>query len=381
MNAAAYNLKQTMPAITFPVSDLPVAEDPRVPIQQRASIEALTQHPIEAVELEQPRLISCKDTHPFAQAANDAFYGHFPLTISPDDIWFCIAQGFANHVNLHADKLRHHFVQHEGKKTLTVYRPDFTLGKPNPWPQVFTEFSNQIASHVGESLRNLIVADFSTTNYIHRAATEVVLMETFQPYFDYEVFCGCGIPEITLTGAPDDWRDIRRRAGELAQYGLEEWIGALLPVLDRIEETSRGHHDRDFWNSFFRHHSFSGGGMLTGWIHVLFPYLKNIRNKSGGLVPNPYIADWHESYANDEDLRGPDLGEIPAGLSSAPVRVTDVRSGISHNLRFVAGMFGVAQDLYSKSLAPAFGWAIVHETPLSPPPSNSRKSWFSWGRK
>lgn len=362
-----------MPATTFAVADVPVAATPSKRIAEQASVESLLRRRIEAMDLADPRLVTCKDVHPFAQAAHDAFFLHYPLTISPDDIWFCLAQGFANHVSLNAEALRHRFVQHTGKEKLVVVRNDFVLGQPNPWPEVFSAFSEQIAGFVGQPLRDMIVADFSTTTAFHRAATEVAMMDTFQPYFEYEMLAGCGIPQITLTGAPDDWRDIRRRAAMFASYGLEEWVAALLPVLDQIEASSRGHHDREFWNSFFRYKSGSGGSAMTGWIHVLFPYLKTYEGK---LIPNEFFKTWSSEYRaalasrgkgpwpGHEEFDGPSLGQMPPGVSSAPVRVIDGRSGEAHEMRFVAGMFGVAQDPFTKTLSPSFGWAVVYDAPL-----------------
>jgi hypothetical protein len=372
-----------MPQATFQVADLPTAEKPRALVDPHASVQSLLRRKVEAAELSDARLVCCKEAHPFAQAAHDAFYDHYPLTISPDDVWFCVAQAFAHHVNLHAEALRHHFVQHKGKKKLTVDRPDFELGRPNPWPEAFTAFSQQIAAHVGMNLRQLIVADFSTTTLLHRAATEVTLMDAFQPYFEYAMRAGCGIPQITLTGAPDDWRDIRRRAALLAPYGLEEWISILLPILDQIEATARGFRDPTFWNSFFRYDSGSGGSAMTGWIQVLFPYLRDRKNLTGALVPNPYLATWDAEYQRSlrnigrpwretEDVNGPYLLEIPPGLASAPVKVIDMRSDKTHDMRFVAGMFGVAQDSGTKSLSPAFGWAIVYDQ-VQPLPAGSRR--------
>ena len=43
-------------------------------------------------------------------------------------------------------------------------------------------------------------------------------MDTFQAYFEYRMSIGCGIPRITLTGAPDDWRSIKNVAQQLAAY-------------------------------------------------------------------------------------------------------------------------------------------------------------------
>jgi hypothetical protein len=242
---------------------------------------------------------------------------------------------------------------------------------------VFTAFSKQIAQHVGKGLRETVVADFSTTTPLHRAATEVVLMDAFQGYFEYEMLAGCGIPTIHLTGAPDDWRDVRRRAASFAQYGLEHWVSALLPVLDQIEASSRGHMDREFWQSFFRYRSGSGGSALTGWIHVLFPYVKDLDDR---LVPNTYVDGWSMEYrkAMDDErisnwrerkgFEGPALGQIPSGIASAPVRVQDGHTEKSHEMRFVAGMFGVSQDPQTLGLSPAFGWAITDDQalPLKP---------------
>ena len=381
-----------MPATTFADAALPVAVKPLDLLEAHTAVAAMLHYPVEAMSLSNPRLVRCNDAHPFAQAAHDAFFLHYPLTISPDDIWFCIAQGFAHHVNLHAESLRHHFVAHQGKKKLVVERPDFRLGQSNPWPEAFTAFSEQIGQNVGEQLRAHIVADFSTSTPFHRAATEVLLMDSFQAYFEYVMLAGCGIPAITLTGTPDDWRNIRRRAALLASFELAKWMDALLPILDQIEAASRGHHDRNFWNSFFRYQSGSGGSALTGWIHVLFPYLKEFDNRgaTGKLVPNPYLHTWQGDYSHAinsrgkhphwkdyEEISGPALGEIPAGLASAPVHYVDLRTGEEHDLRFVAGMFGVAQDAATQSLSPSFGWAVVYDKPL-PTPSFERGRFTAW---
>ena len=358
-----------MAGISFDVADQPIAQKAMDRIDVRSSVQSLLQRKIEQMDVSDPGLVSCMDSHPFAKAAHDAFYGHFPLTISPDDVWFCLAQGFANHVNLNAETLRHRFVKHDGKQKLVVSRSDFELGKINPWPEVFSAFSDQVAGHVGKELRDVVVSDFSTTTHFHRAATEVVMMDTFQGYFEYEFMAGCGIPSITLNGAPDDWRDIRRRAMHFAEYGLERWVTELAPILDRIEATSRGFHDRDFWNSMFRYQSGSGPSVMTGWLHVLFPYLKRDGDK-GDLVRNHYVSTWLNDFNNgiSEQKKdrsyvpnGPWIGSIPSGLASAPVNVIAGRSMESHEMRFVAGMFGVSQDAVTKSLSPSFGWAIVYD--------------------
>ncbi|HWO17292.1 MAG TPA: hypothetical protein VNO30_00890 [Kofleriaceae bacterium] len=42
------------------------------------------------------------------------------------------------------------------------------------------------------------------------------------------------------------------------------------------------------------------------------------------------------------------------------MRITDGRTNTTHNMQFIAGMFGVVEDA-SGALAPEFGWAVVYE--------------------
>jgi uncharacterized protein (TIGR02996 family) len=317
------------------------------------------------------RLVCCSEAHPFAEAAHEAFFKHYPLVVSPDAVWFCLAQGFAHHIALNAERLRSRLVRHAGKHTLKVIRPDFTLGAQNPWPEVFAEFSDQIAQHVGR-LREFVVAEFSTTGPLERAAFEVALMDAFQPYFNYLLTIGCGIPQIVLLGTPDDWRALRRRAELFAEFDLEAWTRALLPVIDAIGRAAEGHDDLPFWRSLFRYESTSGGNEVTGWLNVLFPYLRASSGR-GGLEPNPYLDDWAERYATADGreargerlafdgCQGPALRDFPSGLASAPLELFDAGSGETHAMRFVAGLFGVAQDEDTLALSPAFGWAVVYD--------------------
>lgn len=317
---------------------------------------------VEAIYESRARLVAATEVNGLVQAAHDAFYGHYPLSLSPDAVWFCLAQGFARHINLHAEHLRGRFVRHQGKAKITIQRPDFFLGQPNPWPEAFSQFSDGIAAHVGK-LRDLVVADFSTTTPVERAASEVLLMDAFQAYFEYEMLAGCGIPQITLLGTPDDWRSVRQRASTLSEFELAWWTSALLPVLDQLVETAEGRVDQSFWRSFFRYQSGSGPAELTGWILTLFPYLEAERAPE----PNPYLAEWERALSVAESRtswqfnpEGPPLDALPGSIASAPVKFIDVRDGSEHSLRFVGGIFGVTQD-EAGALAPEFGWGIVHD--------------------
>ena len=294
----------THPMRTFAVSKVELGKQRRAAIDRATAIPKLLAARVEQVYAGDARMIACTDVSPLVQMAHDAFYEHRPIALSPDAIWFTIAQGFAAHVNANAETLRERFVKHAGKVKLIVTRPDFLLGQPNPWPEAFAAFSDQIAGHVGK-LRELVVADFSTTGPLERAATEVVLMDTFQAYFEYEMMIGCGIPSVTLLGTPDDWRSVRRRAQMLSEYGLAHWTDALLPVLDAIVATAEGKDDPSLWQSFFHYESGSGSASLTGWIHVLFPYIKLRQPDTWemALGANPFLASCPHGRASRHALR------------------------------------------------------------------------------
>jgi len=114
------------------------------------------------------KLVESFSCHPLLGAVHFAFAEHRPLCLSPEIIWLTLTQGLANHINMNAEHLRHHFVRHEGQLKIVVRRDDFVKGSPeNPWPEVFAEFSHQIKAHIGEAYGLLL------RRRIHRGWVEV----------------------------------------------------------------------------------------------------------------------------------------------------------------------------------------------------------------
>ena len=69
--------------------------------------------------------------HSFFDGMYQAYMDHRPVVLSPDVIWLLISQGFSQHVNANAEKLRHHLVNFNGKLTLIVNTAMVTLDNPN----------------------------------------------------------------------------------------------------------------------------------------------------------------------------------------------------------------------------------------------------------
>lgn len=293
---------------------------------------------------------SARHLHPLLQAVHLAFAEHRPLSLSPDHVWLTIAQGFALHVDQHADKLRHRFVRHEDRAALVVD----VLEMPRTsaaWGAVISGFSDGIARHVGPGLHRLLSCSFSTTTEVERVAGEVVMMSAFRRYFDFEIRCICGIPEITLEGSPEDWAEIRRRVDVLAEYDLAWWVDAMAPVLDQLVNTARGVVDRDFWQCIYKPTEAYGGEIVSGWIMRLFPYLQRAY---GPMVQNRAVLAAQVSTGRATWITpGVSPRSAPLGLSSATLTLGSASSSLS----VFGGLAGVRQ-LDGGGLRPEICWAI-----------------------
>ncbi len=299
--------------------------------------------------------------HPFVEAIHMAYDRHLPLELGPDDVWLCIAQGFGLHVNENAEALRHKFVRHQGKVVIKVQRDEFVRGaSDNDWNGVFAEFSDQIAAHIGKQ-RDLVVANFSTTGAVERAASQVVLMSAMQKYFEYRMMTMCGIPRITLLGTTEDWKSVRTRAAVLGEYDLGFWVDALLPVLDEFVAASQGKINRDFWRSIYKLEHESGGPYISGWMPVFFPYIVDEGDSTMVSISN---KGWMRAYKKDPYDARMTTDCFPRSLSVAPFIWEYLGAEIP--MEFLAGFMAVSQHPETGALRPAIGWAIREAPPSSP---------------
>jgi hypothetical protein len=297
--------------------------------------------------------------HRFLAAVAGAYADHRPLVLSPDMIWLLIAQGAAAHVNAHADELRSSFVRHEGQLDLIVRRDDFCPGSPeNPWQEVFSAFAEQIARHVGPQMHGFFVPSFSTTGATERAAFEVTLLDSMRAYFSYLACPVCGIPEITLEGTSDDWREIASRSERLNDFGLNRWRRALRPILKQFVRASEGDVDVNFWRSIYHRTPPTcdfdrprRGPEVSGWLTYFFPYLAD--NDGRPTVPAGWLTG---RGGNDFGLSSP-----AGGLSIAPFQFH--LRGEVRQMEFLAGFLGVAQNQATLALRPEIGWAVREAPP------------------
>ncbi len=329
--------------ISFDVSDVELAEKTLSQTTHKKFMRKKFKN-IEAHSKSDKYFVSNNEmvSHPFVNALHLAFSEHRPILISPDMIWLMICQGLAQHININAEDLRKQFVKHKGKIDLSVTRDEFVKGSSkNDWQGVFEELSQKIGDNCVSDIKNLIVAEFSTTTEIEKAAYEITLMESMQNYFTYSGTTMCGIPSITINGTVEDWDLIIQKSKQLKKYKLDWWINSLLPILQEFKNAVDGNINKQHWQSIYKLNSASGGPYINGWILKFFPYVKEQRN----------------SYLNENvNSFGLTTNSFSTGLSKAKFDWNYFGSKIE--LDFIAGFIGISQDKISKTLTPEIGWSI-----------------------
>jgi hypothetical protein len=337
--------------ITFKVSDVAVDRSPLPAISAAAWLARLGWTAPEAWKLGAEAVVDGEAIHPLALAASIAFAEHRPLLITPDAIWLTLAHGLAQHVELHAEELRPRLVRHQGRLELEVRRDDFVPGaSDNDWPVAVAALAARVREHLG-GRASLFVSDFSTSSALDRTASQVALLGAMRNYFDYSVSSLCGIPEITLTGTPEDWAAIRARVRVFGELDAARWAERLDPILARLEETARGTIDREHWRRFYKKEHMSGGERFAGWLGELFPYL--------GTTPTPNRFETDD----DDPFGGIKPSELPSGRTRAPF--TWKVPGAELPRELVAGLFGVTQDASSGALGVISGWCVAAPRPAS----------------
>jgi hypothetical protein len=342
--------------VTFPVSAVTPACTPLPEAPYHEAVADFLGSSIESCSCYHGRLVKGVRSHPLIGALHAAFTSHRPICLSPDIVWLTLTQGLAHHINANAKLLRSRLVRHEGKVKIIVRRDDFVKGSPeNPWPEVFEGFSAAIREHIGEETHRLIVADFSTTGPVERAASEVVLMDAMQAFFSYEFHTMCGIPSVTLEGTVEDWGALSQRVEEFAQLDLEWWVKPLRPILKQLVAAASGDIDRAFWESIYKWRGPKGSGSphLTGWVLDLFPYLSNPRGRYGSsegpLCRNPWLGVRRGRYSPGRD----DFPGLPA---RAPFLWEYFDR--TFEMEFTGGLVGIRQDPDTLCLRPEIGWAV-----------------------
>ncbi|KAI9712772.1 MAG: hypothetical protein M1820_001394 [Bogoriella megaspora] len=284
----------------------------------------------------------------FVRTAMLAYAGHHHLIIRPEDVWFAILTQLSFYINGHAEALRSHFVDHEGKKRLkvvdigTIDSADF--GKMAIW------ITEEIQANVKDpELRQWIMPDFSSTTKTDSIVAAILMMGSMQSYFEYTFQLLCGIPSVTLLGEREDWVKLLKRLRKLPELGQEttQWYAVLSPILSYFVRSwdEPDHPDvRDFWNRIASKESMgSGPDYLTGWMTAFCFWDvdgKPLSYRHGLPTPDDIQFSDNPNYDLGSALKlRVDMDKVPTGYVTVPVKVDD--NGRLYNTEMLAGSVGM----------------------------------------
>ncbi|SPJ84243.1 uncharacterized protein FTOL_10760 [Fusarium torulosum] len=213
-------------------------------------------------------------TNGFVKSAIQAYSNHYHLIIRPEDIWFAIILQLSFYMNANAEKLRHLFVTHQGKKKLTV----LGIESGSSLEQIdFGSYAQKMVDLIDKNihdrqLADWVMPDFSTTTFTDRSIAAVLFMSSMQEYFEYQFMLKCGIPSVTLLGQTSDWIKILGKLAKLEEFGDEpklfaQMLRLILYHLVLSFEQPDSAKVTDFWNTIVtKQRRGSGTSTLTGWI-------------------------------------------------------------------------------------------------------------------
>jgi hypothetical protein len=284
----------------------------------------------------------------FVHAAFNAYCSHHHLTIRPEDVWFAILSQLNFYINANAEKLRDHFVSHQGQKQLEVKE----VGNIHSVDvgALARRMTALIQENVKDpNLRDWIMPAFSTTTVTDRTTAAVLMMGSMQAYFSYKMTLMCGIPTVTLLGERADYEDILARLDKLPELGPQTstFADLLRPVLRNFMATfdpKQAATSRDFWSKIA--HRFGGGSgpsYLGGWL-TAFCFWDDKGKCMYDLQRG--VSGWGISPTDPERLEldgisyhRVDTNDIPSGFASVPVLVDD--NGTEYKTEMIAGSLGI----------------------------------------
>ncbi len=351
---------RAIPFVQFAVDDVAPGTKrlPEIPVAK--ALERTVRDKVLVSSHSAQNVVDEGDFHPLIAAAAIAYQQHFPLVLTPDALWITVLQGVAQHLNYNSKVLRPRLVQHQTKIELVVNSNLFSLARnEGEMLPAVREFATRIASHVHPDKRFLFETRFSTTGEVDQIVQYIVLMDAFQPYFDYVFAIICGIPSVTLEGSPADWELLETKVQALHEtdLGLTWWTERLLPLCRQFVRASRGDVDLKHWRDICKLKAKYGFNDLNGWLLKFIPYVRKDKNEPP-VHRNPVMNRMEFSFEDNNKITGCTSDMLPTGISSAPVTVMNMSTGKSEQFQFVGGFTGVVQsdDL---SLKPALGWAIA----------------------
>jgi hypothetical protein len=224
-------------------------------------------------------------------------------------------------------------------------------------------------------------------------------------FFNYNVVCKCGLPEVTLEGEKEDWEDILQRIEKLKEYGVQAiaWYHLLRPVLTGFVnafDAPNGKANMKFWSHVVTVQGNGSGPRYTGgWITAFcawdakgewlgFDFQRRALEKADPKMAQHSASKFESKYLKvsapssgflfgkvslyemDDVTYHPVMGP-PAGYAEVDIHVNDC--GKQYECRMVAGSVGMMVEGEDHDhLKPVSGWWIYTKSEMF-----GKKGWWS----
>ena len=216
----------------------------------------------------------------FFSTVIECYNNHWILDMRPEDWFYTFVQTLSVAIDKQArtEEVRNFFVSHEGKKTLSVTVPDDTSLTVN-----YDWFLDQMLQKIQENIKTpqyveLMTADFSTSTKNDRIISSINTMSSTQEFFNYMMYCGCGIPAVTMRGTEEDWKHLMLKLENLEKllHPIQEqlrmvlhpnWWDNIKTITQKLVETYQGTPDLVWWHSIIvRTKEKKWGGASMGYM-------------------------------------------------------------------------------------------------------------------
>lgn len=358
-NAPSEDIVTVIPeGVTFKVEEVEIAKD-YLKVMYGADLgrKWANGEPYLGCSFANESLVDCNENAFFSMVCL-AYAQHRPIVLSPDIMWIVICNGYSQFVNREPESFREYLVNHNDKETLVI-----RTSLETTTAQKVEKFASLIAQETKGGIADVMTCDFSTTGMIEKMVSQITLMEAVKPFFDYlEGLVGCGIPNVTLEGTPDDWKQLRQKTQRLGEFGVKEWTDRLDPILAEFVKASEGNPNLDFWWNMamkgrprnFHLTAVSGGCFAQSYGPTMFDgwFLEFIPFDAWGERPEkiPYSHD------------------LPSLMTSVPIiqYVEDERGNVMgiNALELRGGIVGLSQDKETMALRPEIGWLVRNDPSL-----------------
>lgn len=303
----------------------------------------------------------------FFTAIYECYNNHWALKTIPDDWWYTIIRTIAISIDNAAnpdftsykaigklnnsEEIRKFFVDHDGKKRLTVDVGP-TLQHVN-YDDFFRQMSDLIQSNVKvNNYVDTIRSNFSTSTPTHQIVSEITVMSSMQEFFEYCMRTKCGIPYVVVLGSEEDWVLLKTKFLKLKEIlnpidhliELNQWWDRVEIICDKLIDTVKGNVDKKWWSRIFTETYHKGEGFGSGSIpaHTTYDgwFLRDLLNISEA-----------KSFKS-----------LPSGLVSVPLVFAHM-DGAETNGGIVSGIAGIkiSQSNNIPAVESIHGWAVFHE--------------------